>query len=458
MGVFELRNRLLTGLLALTMLGAQVGRAQAGQETLAQQAIPDAPKPQATLPNLNSVAPGEGTTSTSNVDAPTSDAVGATAQPHSSSPTATAATGGAQTPASGTQAGGDQSSTYVPRAGEGAQAMTLMVPVNYVDLPFTVKDAKGSLVPGLTVRDVQVYENGLRQHISFYTTDAFPLSVALVIDQSMTYDNMVRLNDSLGALQDAFTKYDEVSVFTYNNGPKMVTNFTGAQSARLTQAIDESKGAGLEPLMAGSLSGPLSQTTVINNQNFDPNTAAQRGFTGMQLNPPKEVHTLNDAILAAATSLSNRPIGRRRVVYVISDGKEYGSKAKFKDVVKYLQTNRIEVDGTLVGDSSLPLVGFLDRLHLPLTMRDNILPMYATATGGVFDAEFRTGGIEKSFARIAEEVRTQYTLGYYTHEPFIDGKYRTVEVRVLRPNLTVIAKKGYWPAAMELRPRPAAAQ
>lgn len=103
--------------------------------------------------------------------------------------------------------------------------------------------------------------------------------------------------------------------------------------------------------------------------------------------------------------------------------------------------------GTLVGDSALPVTGFLDRMHLPLTMRDNILPAYAKQTGGNFDGEFRQRGIEDSFARIAEEVRTQYTIGYYTHEPFIDGKYRQVEVKVMRPNLTVIAKLGYYPTA-----------
>ena len=99
-------------------------------------------------------------------------------------------------------------------------------------------------------------------------------------------------------------------------------------------------------------------------------------------------------------------------------------------MIKYLQTNKIAVWGTLVGDSSLPVVGFLDRIHLPLMMRDNVLPAYSIATGGNFDAEFRTGSIEKSFQRIAEEARAQYTLGYYTHEPFIDGKYRKVEVKV----------------------------
>ena len=68
------------------------------------------------------------------------------------------------------------------------------------------------------------------------------------------------------------------------------------------------------------------------------------------------------------------------------------------------------------------------------------------------DTEFRQKGIEQSFARITEEVRNQYTVGYYTHEPFIDGKYRNIEVRVLRPNLRVIAKKGYFPAPEDVKP------
>ena len=446
----------------------QTNAAQSAQQNLAQQAIPDAPRPQTKLPNLGTIAPGQGTTSTTAGDTVPGDATpgegagtpSATPPASHASPPASAsvpAESGTQATASGTQVAA-KAPVYETPSSEEANAQTITVGVNDVNVPFTVKDSKQQLVAGLTPRDVQVYENGVLQHIMHFTTDAVPLSVALVIDQSMTYDNVIRLNDSLGALQGAFTRSDEVEVFTFNNGPKLVTDFTGAQSARLTQAIEISKGSGREPLLAGALSGPMSQTTVINNQNFDPNTASQRGHSGIQLNPPKEVHALNDAILAAAATLSKKPIERRRVIYVISDGKEYGSTAKTKDVIKYLQTNRIEVDGTLVGDSSLPLVGFLDRIHLPLTMRDNILPAYAIATGGNFDAEFRTGGIEKSFAKIAEEVRTRYTLDYITHEPLIDGKYRTLEVKVLRPNLTVIAKKGYWPSAVQARPRPPAAQ
>ena len=85
-------------------------------------------------------------------------------------------------------------------------------------------------------------------------------------------------------------------------------------------------------------------------------------------------------------------------------------------------------------------------------MRDNILPVYTKATGGETYAEYRTRGIETSFAKITEDVRTQYTVGYYSKEPFVDGKYRKLEVRVLRPNLSINAKDGYYPSAMDTHP------
>ncbi|HEY1994384.1 MAG TPA: VWA domain-containing protein, partial [Edaphobacter sp.] len=356
-------------------------------------------------------------------------------------------------PETAAQKADDGQQPDIPAAGQGPEFI-LHVRTNFVEIPFTVKDNKGNLVSGINWREVRVYENNLRQQLSLFTTDAFPLSVALVIDQSMTFDNMAKVNDSLGALQGAFTPYDEVAVFTYNNGPKMVTAFTAGPSARLTQALDRSKQTGREPMMYSS--GPLSQNININNgqdRYTDPNTNSSHGTSQLSIpNVPRDVHTLNDAILEAATALAKTAPGRRRIVYVISDGKEYGSKAKYSEVVKYLNTNKIGVFGTLVGDSALPVTGFLDRMHLPLTMRDNILPAYAKATGGNFDGEFRRKGIETSFAKIATEVRTQYTIGYYTHEPFIDGKYRSVEVKVLRPNLTVISKPGYWPTAQESTP------
>ncbi len=411
-----------------------------------QAQIPDAPRPQTTLPAPGAIAPGIGTAPPSAAQ----DALDA----NSLDPNAPG-TSLANTPPA-THAD-DGAAPDLPVAGEGTKAFTLSVGVNFVEVPFTVKNNKGRLVPGITWRDVRVYENGTRQQMRLFTVDPFPLSVALVIDQSVAFDTMAKINNALGAIQGAFTTYDEVAVITYNNGPKLQNpDFLAGQSARLQAVIDRSKTSGREGAM-NYTSGPLSQNINLNNGAQDhimPNVNTSHGTSqSNQLNVPKEVHTLNDAIFEAAKQTTRAGRGRRRIVYVISDGKEYGSTVKQKELIRYLQTNQIAVYATLVHDlPTIPGTGFMNSLHLPFQMRDNILPVYANATGGQIDPEFRQKGIEESFARITEEVRTQYTVGYYSHEPFIDGKYRTIEVKVLRPNLDVIAKKGYYPAVQDVRP------
>ena len=104
-----------------------------------------------------------------------------------------------------------------------------------------------------------------------------------------------------------------------------------------------------------------------------------------------------------------------------------------------------------MGDSALWGVGWIDRFHLPFTAYDNILYKYTAATGGDMDSEGSVNGIEKSYANIAAEARNQYTLGYLSHESIYDGKYRSIDVRVNRPNLVVTAKPGYYPSAQDYR-------
>ena len=108
---------------------------QAGQD-LAQQAIPDAPRPQTRLPNVETITPGEGTTSSSD------NQPGVT----SASPTPAAASN-SPVPVQ------NETSTFEAPVGQGEDAIkTLMVHVDAVDVAFTVKDSKGRLVPGLTAR------------------------------------------------------------------------------------------------------------------------------------------------------------------------------------------------------------------------------------------------------------------------------------------------------------------
>ncbi len=339
----------------------------------------------------------------------------------------------------------------VPQAGQYQKDLaTFTTTINYVVVPVTVLDKKHQQVAGLNWRDFHLYENNQRQRIGFFSADAVPLSVALVIDQSLTRDVMKKVNDSLSAIQGGFTGSDEIAVFTYASGVNNPTDFTSALSARVPAVLQASKKEG-EYLGVPINSGPLASGPTINGRSVDPNLDPQRGNSGF-LVIPKEIHTLNDAILAAGKSLSTRPKEFRRIVYVISDGKESRSKANFKEVVRYLQANNVAVYGTLVGDSATWGLGYLDKFKLPLLplSPDNILPRYTDATGGHLYSEFSENGIQRSFAEIAVLARTQYTLGYYSHIPAIDGKYRALDVRVLRPNLDVIAKKGYYPTATNL--------
>jgi VWFA-related protein len=416
-----------------------------------QPAVPDAPTPQAPKPLASDVngpiTPGQGAGETT--PGPTSSSNPPAQQP---APTSQAPSSQART-----NQGKDQVQTTAPEtpaAGEGVESVTkLVVRVNFVEVPVTVKDSKGKLVAGLTYRDFKVFENDTREPIAFFTTDSFPLSIAFVIDQSLTSDVMTKVNNSLGAIQGALTPYDEVAVFSYNNGAQNRSGgFTGAQSARVPFVLSMAKSAGEEMLVPIN-DGPMAGCNVRQNGNcVDPNIQPGRSAGGSTfMTIPKEIHTLNDAILAAAKELSTRPKGRRRIIYVISDGKEYGSKATYKEVLRYLETNKIAVYGTLVGDSARWGEGYVSRVHLPFSMYDNILARYILATGGEPDAERGLDGIEKSYARIAEEARNQYTLGYYSHQPVIDGKFRKIEVRLERTGMEVVAKQGYYPSAEDMR-------
>jgi VWFA-related protein len=433
-------------LAALIGSGLYLGLASAAQNQ--QSTVPDAPTPQAggALPGIKGpITPGKGEVLPPAVS-------GSSSNPQPTAAPAPPPAPSVPPPASHPSIGAsDQEQTPPPEEGEAA-VTRFVVNVNFVEVPVTVKDTKGNPVSGLTFRDFRVYENNTYEPLKVFSVDPAPLSVAFVIDQSLPSNVMEKVNQSMGAIQGALTPYDEAAVFSYTNGSREWTGFTGAQSSRLPAVLAVAQAAGSNPQVPIN-SGPLAGCPVYVNGNCaDPNIQPGRSAGNQTfITIPKEIHTLNDAILAAAKELSTRPKDRRRVIYVISDGKEYGSRASWKEVVRYLQTNKIAVYGTLVGDSARWGEGWLDRFHLPFEMYDNILYKYTAATGGEMDAENGTNGIERSYAKIASEARNQYTLGYLSHESIYDGKYRSIDVRIDRPNLVVTAKPGYYPSAQDYR-------
>jgi VWFA-related protein len=315
----------------------------------------------------------------------------------------------------------------------------LKVSANFVDVPVTVKDRDGRRVDGLLSKDFAVYEDGKKQQLTFFTSDPFELSVAILLDLGMPDAALQKVNQTYPALVGAFSPYDEVSLYTYSSTVSQATDFTGA-TQRLTAVLNQMKtvrGHNNGPAVLGGPFGPQGPTVngiPVGGQAPPPVET-----------PPKEAHVLNDAILRAALDLSKREKTRRKVIFVISDGREMGSQASYSDVLKLLLAQGIQVKGVALESAALPIYSKLEKLHLPREGYSNILPKYASATGGgqVF-TELSRQAIEEAYAQITSEARNQYTLGYNTRVT-ASTAYRNIEVRVDRPNLKIYAKDGYYP-------------
>jgi len=330
----------------------------------------------------------------------------------------------------------------VPKdADTGEDLYKIRVTTNLVLVPVAVKDNEGRLIGGLLPKDFSVLENGQPQTLKFFTSDPFPLSAAVIIDTGMPDVGLKKVQETLSALQGAFSQFDEVGIYTYSSTVGRVSDFTGV-GKELTATLNLVKGYSGTNNGPPVTSGPLGpQGPVVNGIPIDaPVTPVST--------PPKVAHVMNDAILLAARDLSKRDRARRKIIFIVSDGREQGSTASYKDTLKVLQTQNIAVYAVGVEGAAIPVYDRLQRIHLPksraLLGYSDILPKYVSATGGgTVYGELTQGDIERAYAQAIGDARNQYTLGY-TPKSAIGG-YRQIEVRVRRPGVKVYAKDGYYP-------------
>jgi VWFA-related protein len=328
------------------------------------------------------------------------------------------------------------------------ELLTFVSNPTYVNVPVTVRDDRGQLVAGLLPKDFEVLENGRPQKIVFFTSDPFPLTAAVVIDLAMPDVELAKVKQTLPALMGAFGQYDEVAVYTYGTTVNRVQGFVPAQNDTFIQTIQTLQKkvygrTGGVPVTSGPLAGG---GPTINGIPVD--RGAQQTVNAPQ-NPGNyqpEAHVLNDAILRAAEDLSlrDRDRTRRKVIFVISNGRELDSDASYNQVLKVLLTQQIAVYGVAVGESALPVYKTLGKIHLPGQGYLDILPKYARATGGQIFTELSQPAIETAYSRLTVTAKNQYTLGYMAQETK-SSSYREIEVRVLKPDLRVTARSGYYP-------------
>ena len=235
-----------------------------------QTPVPDAPTPQAPppLPGAGPITPGIGSGGSSH---------------HSKFIVHHRPAAGATRPAAHPLLRSSQSSSSRanrrPRLLKKAapRCADIIVQVNFVQVPVTVKDSKGNPVSGLTWRDFTVYENSTREPLRVFSVDPEPLSIAFVIDQTLPSNVMDEVNRSMGSIQGALAPYDEAAVFTYTNGAKEWTGFTGAQSTRLPAVLSLAQATGSDPMVPVTGGDPFAACAIsINGNCAGPQSAARQ--------------------------------------------------------------------------------------------------------------------------------------------------------------------------------------
>jgi VWFA-related protein len=306
----------------------------------------------------------------------------------------------------------------------------ITVNANLVVLPVTVKDGSGHLVPDLGKDEFRVFDDGVEQRIDVFTTEAFPLSMVILIDNDLKEKDAKKVENSLDAIVGGMSDLDEAFVCRFDNFFHPGKGFTSNQDALLLELKRtklESHSAILPP--GGPFNGP-----TVNNHAVDGSPSVPESTRTIFAAPTK---ALDDAVFDAAELLKNRPRNRRKIIFIISDGVDGGKKYNtntYANTVKEVLAHSISVFAVGVGSA------FYDR-------RFERLSEYAHATGGdVYYAE-EEGSMEDLYSRITEEARDQYTLAYLPTG--IKGAqnakdYHDVEVRVERQGLTILTRNKYY--------------
>ena len=305
------------------------------------------------------------------------------------------------------------------------QDIQLRTGVELVVVPVSVRDGDGKLVGNLKQEDFSLTEAGKKQSITQFSIDPAPLSVVLVIDTGVTDAALQNIKNSFPALLGAFSDDDEVGIYRFDKHVERVLEFTNDR-VQLARTFEKLQSA--TPSASSLGGGPFSTPgPVINGTPVIPGVQAAGRSTAL---PTKVLH---DAMFDAAEYLGTRPIDRRRIVILASDGRNQNSLNPYDTALNRLLLHEVHVFALGV-DTSL-----FQRLR-------STLVNYAKGTGGEAWFPDSQAAIELGYLLSTEAARNQYVLGYVSTNKRPTGRavFREIKVAVARSGTDVRHRKGYY--------------
>ncbi|HLK53133.1 MAG TPA: VWA domain-containing protein [Candidatus Angelobacter sp.] len=282
--------------------------------------------------------------------------------------------------------------------------------VNLVNVVFTVKDKHGLLIPNLEKDHFQVLEDGKPQTIKYFSalTDQ-PLTIGLLIDSSYSMHRTLPEEKVVagGFLQKVLTDKDLAFVISFDISVDLLQDLTNSMHLLregLEKARINTNTAGMSP-MGGP--GPVPTAGGMNKGTL-----------------------LFDAAFLASDDVLSHQSGRKAMI-ILTDGDDQGSKLRLKDAIEAAQRADVIAYVLLITDPG-QFSNYGDMAKL------------SEQTGGRIISVNRTDKIDKAFAEIAAELRSQYTLAFTSTNTVNDGKFRRLEVKST-DGYKIQARKGYYP-------------
>ncbi len=280
---------------------------------------------------------------------------------------------------------------FCPTAKAQEDDDVVRVNTDLVVLNLTITDKAGAYVRNLKLADFKIFDDGREispSLISSFSVQEAPFASVVLLDTSGSMETRLSLGRSAAIrFLDGLRAEDVAAVYRFDSKVEQVQTF--------------SSGRDLAPMAFG---------------------LRAKGMT-----------TLYDAIVEAAKVLAEREEQRKAIV-VLSDGMDTFSKA----------TSGKALEAALAVGASIYAVDMSSTDGGPRNQQSALLlKSFAEKSGGRFVATPGGPALRDAFSSIAEELGHQYTIAYRPPDQFRDGRWRSLEVKLSRPDVVVRTRKGY---------------
>jgi Ca-activated chloride channel family protein len=272
--------------------------------------------------------------------------------------------------------------------------------VDLVSLNVTVTDGTQHYITDLAAEDFNVFEDGVKQDVTFFTRTNLPIALALLLDTSASMETKLpTAQEAAIGFAKRLRPQDLAEVIDFDSRVVVLQNFTNS-AAELEQAIHKTSAGG---------------STSLYNAVY------------IALKDLKKVMAKNvDEI-------------RRQAIVVLSDGEDTSSLLPFEEVLDLAKRSETAIYsiGLRAGDGPATTTkGFKEA--------EFVLRQFSQETGGRAFFPNQVADLSSVYGQISDELSSQYTVGYTSRNPKRDGSWRRVVVRVTRPSTAARTKLGYF--------------